>query len=241
MPSVAVVTGADRGLGLALATGLAEQGWRVFAGRFLPDWPDLDRLAGQYPGMVSPIPLDVSCLGSSTAAAVAAREKTDHVDLLINNAGANSPSRTRNIRDGLDYDEMHRLYDINALGALRAVEAFLPLMESSTMKRLCFVSSEAGSISRARRDAWHCYCMSKAALNMGVRLLHNHLRPDGYSFRVYHPGWIRSWIGGTGVQPDEGGQEPEAAAAPALAYFLGNVPDEDELLMQDGKGQTWPW
>lgn len=76
---------------------------------------------------------------------------------------------------------------------------------------------------------------------MGVRLLHNHLRRDNYCFRLYHPGWIRSWIGGTELQSEKGGQEPAAAAIPALAFFLGDVADEDELVMHDGKGEVWPW
>ncbi len=238
---MAVVTGADRGLGLALTAALLERGWRVFAGRFLPTWPALDELLTHHGQRLCIIPLDVTSTDSAAAAAASVAEQVDHVDLLISNAGANSASRTRNVRDGLDYDEMHRLYDINALGGLRAVEAFLPLLERGSARRLCFVSSEAGSITRARRDAWHCYCMSKAALNMGVRLLHNHLRPDGFCFRVYHPGWMRSWIGGTDLRAESGGMEPEAAAVPALTHFLGDVPDEDELTMHDWKGDVWPW
>lgn len=240
-PKVAVITGADRGLGLALAGALAGRGWRVFAGRYLADWPDLDELVSRHEGLVTVMPLDVASMASAAGAAALVARQVARVDLLISNAGVNSPSRTLNIRDGLDYDEMQRLYDVNALGGLRAVQAFVSLMESSPVKRLCFVSSEAGSIARARRQAWHSYCMSKAALNMGVKLLHNHLRPDGFCFRVYHPGWIRSWIGGTGVRADSGGTEPAAAAEHALAHFLGDVPDEDGLTMHDWKGESWPW
>ena len=238
---MAVITGADRGLGLALTGALAARGWRVYAGRYLADWPEFDELVSQYGDLVTAVPLDVASMASATEAAALVGKQVDRVDLLISNAGVNSPSRTRNIREGLDYDEMQRLYDVNALGGLRVVQAFLSLMESSPVKRLCFVSSEAGSITRARRDAWHSYCMSKAALNMGVKLLHNHLRPDGFRFRVYHPGWMRSWIGGTGVRADSGGVEPEAAAIHALTHLLGDVPDEDELTMHDWKGETWPW
>ncbi|MDA0335167.1 MAG: SDR family NAD(P)-dependent oxidoreductase [bacterium] len=140
---VAVVTGADRGLGLALADGLAREGWRVFAGRFLRDWPDLDDLMAQHPEAVTAVPLDVSCIDSLTAAAATIRQHTSHVDLLISNAGVNSASRTQNIRDGLDYAEMHRLYNINALGALRAVEGGAehggaPAAQSSASRQLLF-------------------------------------------------------------------------------------------------------
>ena len=239
-----MVTGADRGLGLALTAGLLEKGWQVFAGQYMADWPELSDLAKIYPNTLMSIPLDVASTSSVQNAAEMVSQQVKHVDLLINNAGINALSRTQTIRDGQDYDEMHRLYDVNALGPVRVVEAFLPLVEKSMMKRFCFVSSEAGSIERAKRESWFPYCMSKAALNMGVRILFNDLRSDGYTFRLYHPGGIKSYIGGSGVKGTKGGQEPEEAAVPALDYFLGDLSepgDEDRLVMRDGRGEEWPW
>ena len=235
-----VVTGADRGLGLAMAVMLAEQGMRVFAGQFKTDWPELGEAAARLPGLRT-IPMDVGSLESVSESARQVGEQVAVIDVLINNAGVNSLSRTQTIRDGLDYEEMHRLYNTNSLGALRVVESYLPLMEGSEMKRLGFVSSEAGSITNARRDAWFSYGMSKAALNMGVRLLYNDLRPDGYTFRLYHPGGIRSYIGGTDTKGIKAAKEPEEAAVPAIEYFLGDVENEDELVMRDWKGKDWPW
>jgi NAD(P)-dependent dehydrogenase (short-subunit alcohol dehydrogenase family) len=241
MNQTAFVTGADRGLGLALAAGLLEQGWRVFAGQYLPEWTELSALLGRFPGALQIVPLDVGAIEAAQAAAQAVSAATDRLDLLINNAGVNSPTFLRSIREPQDYAEMHRLYDVNALGALRVVEAFLPLTDRGNLKRLCFVSSEAGSINRSTRTAWFGYCMSKAALNMGVRILHNHLRPDGYTFRVYHPGWVRSYIRGS--KSTQGDMEPEEAAMPALAYFLSSLApgDEDRLVLRDWQGREWPW
>jgi NAD(P)-dependent dehydrogenase (short-subunit alcohol dehydrogenase family) len=244
MNPIAVVSGADRGLGLALTAGLLAKDWRVFAGQHLADWPELAQLSTRYTKTLKIVPLDVSSTASVHDAAKTVARHTDRVDLLINNAGVNSLSRTRKIDEAQDYDDMHRLYDINALGALRAVEAFVPLLDQGTMRRLCFVSSEAGSIGRAARQAWFAYCMSKAALNMGVKILFNDLRPQGYTFRLYHPGGINSYIGGSDVKGTKGGKEPEAAAVPALDYFLGDLSDsdaEDRLVMQDWRGEEWPW
>ncbi|MFT5090025.1 MAG: hypothetical protein ACI906_004261 [Candidatus Latescibacterota bacterium] len=84
--------------------------------------------------------------------------------------------------------------------------------------------------------------MSKAALNMGVKNIFNLLRPEGYTFRLYHPGWMRSYIGGS--KGTRAAMEPEEAAVPALAHFLENYSDkkaEDELVMKDWRGQEWPW
>jgi NAD(P)-dependent dehydrogenase (short-subunit alcohol dehydrogenase family) len=133
---------------------------------------------------------------------------------------------------------MQRLYDVNALGPLRVVEAFLPLLERGQGKRLCFVSSEAGSIARARRTSWFGYCMSKAALNMAVKILFNDLRPRGYTFRLYHPGWIRSYM--SGEKNMEATLEPEEAAILALEYFLSQQ-DEQRLVLHDHEGGEWPW
>ena len=255
----ALITGADRGLGKALAAGLLARGWKVYAGQYLPGWAELGQLADQYPaeggpdsGRLVAVPLDVASVESVRQAALRVAESTDHVDVLINNAGVTTP-KNGPIREAQDYSEMHRLYDVNALGPLRVVEAFLPLVESSTMKRLCFVSSEAGSVGRARRTSWYGYCMSKSALNMAVKILFNDLRPQGYTFRIYHPGWVRSYM--SGQKNMEATLEPEEAALPAIRYFLsgliekdttqgdlgGEAVDEDRLVLRDYQNQEWPW
>ena len=239
MTQFALVTGADRGLGLALSANLLERGWQVFAGQYMPDWPELNTLAGKCPQALHILPLDVSSIDSAKAAARAAAKKTQVIDLLINNAGVTSPKMTQPITEPQDYAEMHRLFDVNALGPLRVVEAFLPLTRNSELKRLCFVSSEAGSIGRAERTSWYSYCMSKAALNMGIKILFNQLHPEGYTFRVHHPGWVRSYM--SGKKSLEATLEPEEAAAYAIPIFLGPRQDEDRLALVDYQGQEWPW
>ncbi len=233
------ITGADRGLGYALSETLLAQGWRVYAGQYLPDWPDLSHLLERYPNQLFLIALDVADPASVQAAAQAVARTSTKVDLLINNAGVGTPTSARTIHEAQDYPEMERLYDVNALGPLRVVEAFLPLVAQSDLKRLCFVSSEAGSIGSAKRTAWYGYCMSKAALNMAVKILFNHLRPEGYSFRLYHPGWMRSYF--SGKKNMEATLEPEEAAAKAVPFFLEPQPDEDRLTLVDYLGNEWPW
>jgi NAD(P)-dependent dehydrogenase (short-subunit alcohol dehydrogenase family) len=228
------ITGADRGLGLSLCAGLLKQDWQVFAGQFMPDWHELSSLAERHPQTLHLIPLDVSSMESVRSAAQRVETLTDHLDVLINNAGVNSSSTHVSIREPQDYSTMHRLYDINTLGALRMVETFLPLMERGATKRLCFVSSEAGSITKAERTNWFSYCMSKAALNMAVKLMFNDLHPAGYTFRVYHPGNVHSYMNTTGTM------DPEEAVARAIPILLGER-DESRLVMVDHEGQEWPW
>lgn len=239
MERTVFVTGGDRGLGIGLCAGLLKQGWRVFAGQYLPEWHELAGLKQEYPDMLQIVPLDVSSMESVKAAAEITKTHTDHLDVLINNAGVNSETIYVGIRTPQDYDEMHRLYDVNALGPLRVVEVFLPLLDRGQAKRLCFISSEAGSIGAAERTSWFSYCMSKAALNMGVKILFNDLHPAGYTFRVYHPGWVRSYM--HGKKALEANLEPEEAAAYAIPILLNDREDEDRLALVDYEGKEWPW
>ena len=138
----------------------------------------------------------------------------------------------------LDYPRMQQAFNVNAVGAIRVVEAFLPLM-SSGMRRICFVSSEAGCISLAYREGASGYCMSKAALNMAVRIIHNDLYPEGYTFRLYHTGWMRSYM--SGHKSTRGDMEPEEAAAKAIPFFLEDREDEGRLVLIDYQGLEWPF
>jgi NAD(P)-dependent dehydrogenase (short-subunit alcohol dehydrogenase family) len=235
---IALVTGADRGLGYALSVQLLARGWKVFAGQFMPEWGDLSVLAAQYPAQLALLPLNVGDMDSIHAAAERAAAQTDRLDLVINNAGVLSNTSERTLREPQDYPEMHRQFDVNALGPLRVIEAFLPLTDRSTMKRLCFISSEAASIAATRRTSWYGYCMSKTALNMAVQILFNHLRPEGYTFRLYHPGWMRTFM--WGAKDTRATLEPDEAALPALTYFLSDQ-DEDRLVLRDNQGAEWPW
>jgi NAD(P)-dependent dehydrogenase (short-subunit alcohol dehydrogenase family) len=210
-------------------------GWRVFAGQYMPEWPQLARLAEQYPDTLHLIPLDVRSETSVQLAVQTVGEIVTHMDVLINNAGI---SAGRSELGGLEYGKMLKAYDVNALGPIRVVHAFLPLMTQG-MRRLCFVSSEAGSISLAYRTRGFGYCMSKSALNMAVRIMYNDLYPDGYTFRLYHPGWVRSYMSGTkGTHAD---LEPEEAGAAAIPYFLNKRDDEGRLVLMDYQGLEWPF
>lgn len=232
------ITGCDRGLGLSLATHFAKQGWRVFAGTYLPEWSDLDQLAAQYPSQIVTVPLDIASDASVRDAVTTVREHTNLLDMVINNAAIASGPNDKEIRKGIDYGDMLRLFEVNTLGALRVTQALLPLLEDSSWKRLCFISSEAGSIARSQRVEWYGYCMSKAALNQGVRYLHDTLRPAGCTFRLFHPGWMRTYM--SGVRNERAELEPDDVANIAYDYFL-TPQDEDCLVMRDWQGKEWPW
>lgn len=223
------ITGADRGIGLALCRCFLENGWQVFAGRFMPEWKELDALREQYGEAVFLINLDVGNEESVRQAAAAVGEKTEYLDMLVNCAGI--------FQNGSDETTL-RCLNINAVGPLRMVEAFLPLMEKG-QKRLCFFSSEAGSITLAHRDGDVSYCVSKTCLNMAVRLMFETLQPKGYRFRLYHPGWVRTYM--SGEKSTVGNYEPEETAQKAYQQFVSDREWEDVLILRDVADELWPF
>ena len=237
MNRVALVTGADRGLGLALSQALLEAGWVVVAGRHL-DWPELAKLAARFQNTLHLVPLDVSSDDSVSEGALEVAKRVGHIDLLISNAAIHRSHHFERISAPLDFNSMLDEINVNAIGALRLTRAFLPLMSSSELKRMCFVSSEAGSIGASQRTGWFGYCMSKAALNMAVKNLSNDLVPKGYSFRLYDPGWMRTYM--SGEKNLDAHLEPEEAAAKALAHFLDDSVN-NEVTLHRWNGDDMPW
>lgn len=231
-----LVSGADRGLGLGVTKLLLDKGHMVFAGRFLKEWDELESLKKRYKDQLRLIDLDVGSEESVRRARASVGEVTDCLDMLVSNAGINGKLDGEVIMES-NYEYMMRTYNVNSLGAVRLVEIFYQMMRGSDKRRMCFVSSEAGSITQAWRNDNFSYCMSKAALNMYVRLIYNRLKPEGYSFRLYHPGWIRSYM--SGKLSRQGNLSIEEAAEYAVNYFLDDAVDESELILYGYDGEKF--
>ena len=220
-----LITGADRGVGYCLCECFLKGGWKVYAGQYMPEWPWLSELKKAHPQQLEIISLDVG----NDASVEAAAALVDHLDMLISSAGIGG-------RD--DAEGMRNVFSVNTLGAVRVVDAFLPKMQTG-LKRLAFVSSEAGIISVAHRDGGFSYTMSKTMLNMTVRCMFRELYPRGYTFRLYHPGWVRSYM--SGKKSTRGNFEPEETAAVAYQQVTENRASEDVLVMTDVSGHMWPF
>jgi NAD(P)-dependent dehydrogenase (short-subunit alcohol dehydrogenase family) len=236
--NTAFVTGADRGLGTALCAGLLERGWQVFAGQYMPNSDELPKLSHRFPESLFIVPIDVSSTDSVHAAVQAVANFTDHIDLLINNAGILGGGDRSRIRQGLDFTAIQRVYDVNALGPVRVVEAFLPLTDRG-QRRLVFISSNLSSMAMSSGQGEVGYAMSKTALNMAVRIMFNDLRSLGYTFRLYHPGWVRTYLRG---QKNMAAMfETEEAVKKALPIFLEEREDEDRLVLINYDDTEWPF
>ncbi len=108
------------------------------------------------------------------------------LDICINNAAISTSERFGTL-ESLDFAQAQALYDTNALGTLRVVRTFSPLLRRGPEPVLVNISSEAGQIGENPRDGEFEYCMSKAALNMATALLRRRLRADGIRVLVLSP------------------------------------------------------
>lgn len=236
----ACVTGADRGLGLAFVKLLMAKDYRVFAGKYLEKSEGLDNLAEKHQDKVYPVHIDVSSDQSVTSAAAYIRDRTEHIDLLINNAAILGDIENT-IADKLDYNEILQVINVNAVGALRVSQSLYALVAGSSQKTIVNISSEAGSIGQNARNAWFGYCMSKAALNMCGALMHTTLKAQGGSVLQIHPGWIKSHM--RGVLDEKADYTPDEAAYHILKVVENHSCDEpgDGPLFLDLLGNKLPW
>lgn len=215
----AVVLVADTPFGRALCADFLRQGWSVFGGTSEDSPSPLDQLQATYPATFHPLLMNPQSTPSLETAATSVAAMTDRVDLLI--ANADHPYHDT-FTEGLDFDALQSVYDINAIGPIRFVEAFLPLTAQG-LKRLCFITDARGCIGLSTPEENVGYSISKTALHMAVTIMSNHLRKDGYTFRLFLPG-----------------NPPEESAASASAYFRTNRDDEFRLTITDATGAEWP-
>ena len=222
---IALVTGANRGIGLELARCMVARGDVVIGTARHPS----EATALAHLG-VTVVPLDVSDPASIDAlgAAMAGRP----VDLLVNNAGVSSESKTL---ASCTATELARILAVNATGPVLVARALMPSLEASSRRAIVNVSSQLGSIRNNSGGSSYGYRASKAALNMLTTCMANELRPKGFTCVTMHPGWVRTRMGG-----DQAPLLAPDAAARILATIDGlGPPDSGTFIDLDGKPLPW--
>jgi len=215
--SKAYITGADRGLGFALTKSLLENAYIVFAGCYMPEWPQLRELNEIYTTDLTIVPLDVSDDVSVNQAANIIKNKTDSLDLLVNNAAIAS-DRSGTILEDLHFDDMRKMFEINTFGPLRVTHSVIKLLLNGERTLLLNISSEAGSIKNCWRVNEFAYSMSKASLNMQSAILQNHLNEYGLKVLAVHPGWLKTYM--LGDRNEEATLEAEESAHAIMKILL---------------------
>jgi NAD(P)-dependent dehydrogenase (short-subunit alcohol dehydrogenase family) len=216
----ALVTGANRGLGLEVTRRLAERGFSVLAGARDPGRvPALD-------GDVRPVRLDVA----DQATVDALRREVGALDVLVNNAAIHYDAWESVLTT--DLDVVREALDTNTLGAWRVAMAFAPLLRASPHGRLVNVSSGAGALT-GMRDGAPAYSISKAGLNALTLMLADALRADAVLVNAVCPGWVATDMGGPG------GRSVQDGAAGIV--WAATLPDDGPTggFFRDGRPIDW--
>jgi NAD(P)-dependent dehydrogenase (short-subunit alcohol dehydrogenase family) len=191
---LALVTGANRGLGRETARQLAEKGYRVVltardAGKAERA---AEEIATETGGEVTPLALDVSDPSSIEAAAKVVGEQTDQLDVLVNNAGIGSDWGVAGADP--DFDKIQAALETNFYGAYRLTVALLPLIRASEHGRIVNVSSGMGGVNEM--GGWSPgYRVSKAAMNAMTRILSTELADARVLVNSACPGFVATDMG----------------------------------------------
>lgn len=240
---VVLITGANRGIGLALARKYGSIRYRVLATCPDPeDTKDLEALTEVCP-FVEIHHLDI--MDDQTLAALQAKLDGRRIDILINNAGIISgdasvtssinldPSQTFGT---IDPDGWARVLQLNGLSPVIVSQALLPNLKASERPRIVMISSRMGSISDLLDPNFFAYSTSKTLLNAAMRNMALHLQKDGIIVTSLNPGWVRTRMGGE----EEANLTPQESAA-RLVHVIDTLKMEQTGLFINHTGETIPW
>lgn len=223
-----LVIGASRGIGAAIVELLAVSGRPVISGR--RSVTDEESINSRH----ETIAVDVENESSLVAAAADIRTRFGGVGGVIITAGATyddrfDPAASKGPLDEIDSAAMHRVFDVNAVGPLRAIRHFAPINSGAML----VLSSHRGSLALTDGGGSISYAMSKAALNMLLRktaFLLPHARIIGV-----HPGWVATDLGGA-----EAPYTPQEAAQ-KMVTLLDRATPKMHGSFVDNNGDALPW
>jgi NAD(P)-dependent dehydrogenase (short-subunit alcohol dehydrogenase family) len=228
---VALVTGANRGIGLEVCRQLAQRGYVAVLGARDPEKGERAAAHLREQGLdVRACQLDVSDPASVAAAAGWMEAELGRVDAVVNNAAILYDTWQRGV--DADLDQVRAALDTNLLGAWRVVQALLGLLRQSPAGRIVNVSSGAGALNDMGGGA-PAYRTSKAALNALTRILAAELRADRILVNAICPGWVATDMGGPGGRP--------VAEGAAGIVWAVELPDDGPSggFFRDGRALAW--
>ena len=223
----ALITGANRGLGLEHVSQLLKREWTISAAVRDPDSADALKALDPGDGRLRILPYDASDLNAAKALKA---QVTGPLDILFANAGVMGPKEQafgEAANDGfLD------TFRINTLAPLALAEAFADQVAQSQLKVIALQSSRMGSISDNDSGGRYAYRASKAALNAVGKSLSIDLQDKGIVVLILHPGWVRTDMGGPNglMTPSESVSaqlDLIARANPAMSGRFFHISGED--------------
>ena len=229
-PLVWFVTGASRGIGLAMTRHLLALGHTVIGACRNPDGArDLWELRSDFKSRFRYVWLDLNDLKSIEA--VAAEFKDQRVDVVVNNAGV-LKGAGQSLSE-LSFDDVARSFEINTIAPMRVAKAMLPSLLRSTNPRLVNMTSMMGSISDNKSGGYYGYRMSKTALNMFNKCFA--LEFPRITSLAVHPGWVKTEMGGA-----QAPTEPEESVEGIVKVILGSGLNDTGRFI-DFRGNSIEW
>ncbi len=216
-----VITGANQGIGLALAKQLSERGDEVIAA--------CRKASSSLQAVGCEIVEGVDVCDDAGVELLQKAVGDRRVDVLINNAGI----LTRERFDDLNFERMAKQYEVNALGPLRVTKALSGNLEDGS--KVGILTSRVGSMADNGSGGNYGYRMSKAAANMaGVNLMHD-LKPRGIAVILLHPGYVQTnMTGGNGMTDT-------ASSAKGLIECIDNLSMATTGTFWHAEGYELPW
>ncbi|WP_119729201.1 SDR family oxidoreductase [Thermomonospora amylolytica] len=225
---IALVTGANRGIGREVCRQLAALGHTVLLTARSQE--AAAAAAAELGPHVRPLRLDVTRADDVARAAEEVAERHGRLDALVNNAAITYDTWQRAAT--ADLDVVRRAAETNLYGPWRLTQALLPLLRRSEHPRVVNVSSEAASLT-GMGGGTPAYTASKTALNALTRMLAAELRPDGILVNAICPGWVATDMGGPGGRP--------VADGAAGIVWAATLPDDGPTggFFRDGRPLPW--
>ena len=242
----ALITGANKSIGFETARQLLQHGYHVYLGsRSLDNGQQaVAQLHAEGLTEVESVQLDVTDAASVQAARQAIGQKTNVLDVLINNAGISGAlPQTASATDVATFKEV---FDTNLFGVVQTTQAFLDLLRQSAEPRIVNVTSGLGSIALNADPAWGYYHVkpaaynsSKAALNMYTVALAYELRDTPFKINAVDPGYTATDFNGHSGP----GSVPDAAARVVKAALLASDGPTGQFFSDDNAPETGisPW
>jgi NAD(P)-dependent dehydrogenase (short-subunit alcohol dehydrogenase family) len=232
---VALVTGANKGLGLEIVKQLAAKGYTVLlAAREDKAQAPAKQLADAGLDVV-PVRLDVTSPQDIANVVAMIQDKYGKLDALVNNAGVMAEAKESTIT------ELRATYEANVLGPFELTRQLLPLLKKSDAGRIVNQSSILGSLATmasgmggASGFLFPGYSSSKAALNMLTVVLAEQTKDTKIKVNTAHPGWVKTDMGGKGAQ-----LEVEEGAKTAVE--LATLGEDGPTGSFQHLGKTLPW
>jgi len=214
---IALVTGANKGIGFEVARDLARKGFHVFLGA-------RDEKAGRAAeeklrkeGEVTFLRINIADRESIERAAEDLSRQADHLDSLVNNAGICLDEDKDVVK--ISADTFEKTLRTNTLGPLLVSQAFVPLLKKSSAPRIVNVSSSGGQLADGA-DGWApAYCISKTALN-GVTSQLAAALPE-FAVNSVCPGWVRTEMGGSNAT------RSVAEGAAGIVWLAADAPQKE--------------